>query len=163
MPFIILGVAMLAGIGVWAIVKDVKAPKVDLGGGEKDSPGVEGVAADAISKIESGPPTTASAAQGESVSTTGTVAIKADGDETGDRTFDSGAASAYPDMDRWTADVFTDDDPYVPGVELSTRLGDEHEPDEYISWVFDDVVSPRDIASTVTNPDDGNMPAQMAK
>lgn len=150
MPFLILGLAAMAGgIAAWALFRNTTQLPGQGAAADTDrdmktdaavvpGPGASSSISSAVKENTSGI-TAQSVAEGND-----TVAQRADEGE--DRYESSGAAAQAPTLERWTADAFLDEDPFVPTVSLTTRIVNDAVPDVINGWVVDDIVSPRDLA-----------------
>lgn len=165
--FIVLGLAAMAGgVIAWALFRQTaqipgQGPAADT---DKDNkidaiapigalPGGGGVVGTGITTLPVGV-TAMSPAEGND-----TIPQRAD--EGADRFESSPAAALSPTLTRWTADVFPDEDMFISDVELNTRTVDGSDPIDLILWVYDDIVSPRDIAGSPTAGEMGNLETEL--
>lgn len=147
MALLVLGLAAMAGgVVAWTLFRNTaqlpgqgKATDSDTDG-VVDAPPSPGEIASAPSvNMNTSGVTQASTAEGND-----TIPQRADEGE--DRFESSPAASLGPTLERWTADVFLDEEVSVPTVQFATRVVDDAVADSAIAYVYDDIVSPRDLA-----------------
>jgi hypothetical protein len=152
MVLIILGLAALGGgVTAWALFRNTEQTQAS-GSGAPDED--VKVGADAV--------------LGEGVSTQspaeGFDSVARRADEGDDKPARSAAAAKTTVSERYTADVFLDDDIGTPVAEWSTRIVDKSEPDTMsMLWIRDDIVIPRDAAGGPISPNLGLLAQEQAK